>query len=253
MRVYIYLCGSKYNLIMNKKSLVINIVSNLVIVLVIGLLFVGSLNRVGVSLVNGKNDAIYRGNQAESNVTPMFNVYWGTEYIEGILEVLEKRNIKTTFFVGGSWVAKNPEMLKLIVEKGHEIGSHGYLHREADKLNYQENLDEIEMSCRIIEKYVNMRPTLFAPPSGAVGSAMFTACKDSNMTVIMWSKDTIDWRDKDKDLVLKRATSDIQNGELILMHPTEHTLKALPKILDFYIENGFNVVPVSHNIAPSKV
>lgn len=238
---------------MNKKSLVISIVSNLVIVLIIGLVFIGSLSSVGVSLVNGKNNAIYRGNQAEKNVTPMFNVYWGTEYIEGILQVLESRNVKTTFFVGGSWVTKNPETLKLIVEKGHEIGTHGYFHRNAEELNYKQNVDEIEMSCRIIEQYIGYRPTLFAPPSGSISNDMFSVCKDMNMSVIMWSKDTIDWRDKDDNLVLKRATSDIQNGELILMHPTAHTLRALPKILDYYSENGFDIVTVSKNIAPSQV
>jgi peptidoglycan/xylan/chitin deacetylase (PgdA/CDA1 family) len=64
----------------------------------------------------------------------------------------------------------------------------------------------------------------------------------------MWSKDTIDWRDKDTAIIYKRATSNPENGDLILMHPKEHTLKVLPDIIDFYLGKGFNLVTVSENI-----
>ena len=64
----------------------------------------------------------------------------------------------------------------------------------------------------------------------------------------MWSKDTIDWRDKDADLVFKRATKDIKGGDFILMHPTAHTLEALPRILDYYKELGIKSVTVTENI-----
>ena len=64
----------------------------------------------------------------------------------------------------------------------------------------------------------------------------------------MWSKDTIDWRDKDENKVFSRATQNLSNGDLILMHPKAHTLNALGKILDFYKQAGFEIVPVSENI-----
>ena len=66
--------------------------------------------------------------------------------------------------------------------------------------------------------------------------------------VIMWSKDTVDWRDKDSDLIYKRATSNLSNGDLVLMHPEEHTLRALGDILDYYKSRGFSAVTVGENI-----
>lgn len=66
--------------------------------------------------------------------------------------------------------------------------------------------------------------------------------------VIMWSKDTIDWRDHDENVVYKRATENVEGGELILMHPKEHTLKALPRILSYYEKEGLKTVTVSQNI-----
>ena len=59
----------------------------------------------------------------------------------------------------------------------------------------------------------------------------------------MWSKDNIDWRDLDVDLVVKRATA-VENGDFVLMHPKAHTLKALKKVLDFYKEKGIAAVTV---------
>ena len=64
----------------------------------------------------------------------------------------------------------------------------------------------------------------------------------------MWSKDTIDWRDKDTNLIYSRATKNLSNGDLVLMHPTKNTVDALPKIIKFYLDAGFDVVPVSINI-----
>jgi peptidoglycan/xylan/chitin deacetylase (PgdA/CDA1 family) len=65
----------------------------------------------------------------------------------------------------------------------------------------------------------------------------------------MWSKDTIDWRDKDKDLIIKRATKEVRGGDLILMHPKAHTLGALKEIISIYKKIGLKVVTVSENLA----
>ncbi len=198
-------------------------------------------------------DAVYRGNVLEKNVSLMFNVYWGTEYIEELLNVLKTHGIKTTFFIGGSWASKNVEALKSIASAGHEIGNHGYLHKDAEKLTYEQNVAEITLTNKLLKEILDVETFLFAPPSGSVGNAMFQACKDLNQTVIMWSRDTIDWRDKDCDLVYKRASSGIQNGDLILMHPTEHTLKALPKIILNLKSQGYTLVTVSKCISPTQV
>ena len=65
----------------------------------------------------------------------------------------------------------------------------------------------------------------------------------------MWSKDTIDWCDKDENLIFERATKNSENGDLILMHPTEATVKALPRIINNLVEKGFKLTTVSENIA----
>ena len=69
-----------------------------------------------------------------------------------------------------------------------------------------------------------------------------------NLKVIMWSRDTIDWRDKDVKLLVGRATNNLKAGEIILLHPKAQTVKALPEILNYIREHGLNAVTVSQNI-----
>ena len=85
--------------------------------------------------------------------------------------------------------------------------------------------------------------------AGQMGSGIAQIAAANGYKVIMWSKDTIDWRDKDEDLILKRATSDIQSGDLILMHPTDQTVNALPRIIDEIKSHGFHPVTVGEVLA----
>ena len=178
----------------------------------------------------------------------MINVYWGTEYIDSMLETLKEHDVKATFFIGGSWAAKNEDVLVKIAEAGHEIGSHGYYHKDHAKLDFDGNYNEIYVTHKLIKQILGGDMDLFAPPSGSFSKTTLKVASQLKYRTIMWSKDTIDWRDKDTQLIVKRATSNVKNGELVLMHPTKNTADALGTILKFYIENGFKVVPVGENI-----
>ncbi len=190
----------------------------------------------------------YNGDTSKRNVSLMFNVYWGTEYIEPILQVLESYSASATFFVGGMWVSKYPETLQKIYDNGYEIGNHGYFHKDCDKLNYQQVQSEIYNTHKIVKEYTGYDMNLFAPPSGAFNANTTTIANNLGYNVIMWSRDTIDWRDHDEKLIYDRATKNMSSGDLILMHPTLATLVALPKILDYCVKNQFNLVSVTNNI-----
>ena len=169
----------------------------------------------------------------------------------GILDVLDEYQAKATFFIGGSWADDNVDCLKEIAARGHELGSHGYFHRDHDKLDYSGNYQEIKTSIDFIEKATGISPALFAPPSGAYNDDTVNAAMELGLKTVMWSKDTIDWRDKNVSDCFSRATKDVSGGDLILMHPMAHTLEALPSILQLYRDKGLRTVTVSENITRS--
>lgn len=205
----------------------------------------------GVLNVFSKTDTspLYNGNLNNKNVTMMINVYWGTEYLDEMLQILKENNIKTTFFIGGVWASKNTDMLLKIFKDGHEIGNHGYYHKDHKVISYERNREEIMVTHELVKKMCGIEMNLFAPPSGSFSQNTLDCCDNLGYKTIMWTKDTIDWRDKDSDLILSRAIKNAKGGDLILMHPTEKTVEALRDIIKFYVENGFKLTTVSENIS----
>ena len=236
---------------MKRLSKRITVITNLILVVaLIAVYAISFVPQTAVPIYGGdKIEAIYRGNVLNKNVSLMFNVYENTDTVNKIIDILNEKNVKATFFVGGCWADDNGQTLCRIVECGHEIANHGYFHKDHKKLDYDANEKEISLTGVIIKALCGVQPTLFAPPSGSFSETTLSVANSLNYKVIMWSKDTIDWRDKDVDLIVKRATKNPANGDLILMHPKTHTVKALPKIIDFYVEMGYRLVTVSENIS----
>lgn len=231
------------------RKVFVNVFANVVLVAVVASLAVLTVGGATVGVFKSKDNApVYRGN-SKDGVSLMVNVYWGTEYIDGFLDIFDKYDVHATFFVGGSWAVANPDVLAAIVAKGHEIGNHGYFHKQHSKLTLEQNVDEIENCGKVVWQLVGVQPTLFAPPSGDFGNTTLSAADKLGYKTIMWSRDTIDWRDKSANVVYERATKNTAPGELILMHPTQHTLQALEKIVQYYRDKNIRLVTVGENIS----
>ena len=229
----------------------ITIITNIVLTVVFSVVVALSFIPEKIVPIYGGNQvtAIYRGNANEANVSFMFNVYENTKVVEGIVDLLNEKDVKATFFVGGCWADDNADALKKIIGSGHELANHGYFHKDHKKLSYEKNKEEISLTGVVVNALCGAKLNLFAPPSGSFSEATLEAAFDLGYKVIMWSKDTIDWRDSDQTLIFNRATKNPSNGDLILMHPKQHTLNALPKIIDFYLNLGYKLTTVSQNIA----
>ena len=156
-----------------------------------------------------QTSAIYTGDENSGRVALMFNVYENAEIALNIAELMVKHGFRATFFIGGKWAERNGTALMSLHNLGMEIGNHGYLHRDHKTLSYEKNIDEILITERLLDAYLNGFPDyknckLFAPPSGSVGEKMFSACDYLGYRVIMWTRDTIDWRDHDAKLIYQR-------------------------------------------------
>ena len=233
---------------MNKKAKFFRyVVANLAMgLIVVGLLaFTLSGNTVTAS---GEKLPVYKG-ESKTKVSLMVNVYWGTEYIDDMLDIFERNGVTTTFFVGGMWVAENDGVLKKIYEKGHEIGNHGYFHKDHKKLSAERNAEEISVTHRLVKSVIGVDMTLFAPPSGSFGKTTLTQAEKLGYSTIMWTRDTIDWRDHDTEKIYNRATNKMAGGDLILMHPTKNTVEALDRIISYAKANNLVISKVSETLA----
>ena len=233
-----------------RRTLFVKVATNAVLAVLIfsvGALCLSPMQE-SVSAKSEKGE-VYRFAETDAEgVSMMFNVYWGTDEVYRILDSLAAYKAKATFFIGGCWADDNVECLRAIYKAGHEIGNHGYFHKDHTKLDFMNNTKEISACNRFIELSIGVKPALFAPPSGAYNDDTLTAATQLGMTTVLWSKDTIDWRDKNAALIYSRATKNVRNGDFILMHPMKETADALNDILKYYQNNGLKMVTVSENI-----
>ena len=199
------------------------------------------------SIING---VYYSGDEKSNKITLMINVYWGTEYLDEMLQILEDNDVKTTFFVGGTWSVAESDMLKKFYDAGHEIGNHGYYHKDQGKLSAEKNYEEIINTHNLVKSLIGVEMDLFAPPSGSYNKKTVEIATELGYKTIMWTdgRDTIDWRDKDSEVIYNRAIKNCKGGDFVLMHPTEATKNALDRIIKTLKEKGFELCTVSENI-----
>ncbi|WP_025641127.1 polysaccharide deacetylase family protein [Schnuerera ultunensis] len=228
-------------LIVNRK-IIYTLLIIIIIIMTVAIYF-SFYNRVDETF---KMDIYYKGNVDGKVVSFACNIDWGNEYIQPMLETFSEHNIKITFFVTGTWAKNNPDLLKAIYKSGHQIGNHGYRHIDYDKLSYEGNREEILKAHNIVYDILGVEPIYFAPPSGAYNDNTVKAAKDLNYDIIMWSVDTIDWReDSTKEKIINRVVSKIHDSAIVLMHPTKETVKSLPEIISYLFEKGYKIGTIS--------
>lgn len=228
---------------MKKKYKMIIII--LTFFLITGLIFIRRNNNYTSVFNNTDLKAYYKGNNA-NYIAFTCNVDWGTEYIGKMLDIFEKKDIKITFFVSGRWAENNPEVLKQIHDKGHEIGNHGYSHRMHSKICWKENYDEIKSTHDIINNILGIHMNYFAPPAGDFSETTLQVASELGYKTILWNIDTIDWRkDSTSDKIIKRVLSKPLKAGIVLMHPKEETIKSLEYLIESIKEKDINIGRVS--------
>ena len=192
----------------------------------------------------------YQGPTDEPKVSLMINVDWGNEYIPTILDIFAQYNITTTWFPTGSWVAKFPELARLIADAGHEIGNHGGWHGMPSQMTADEVRELILDGEEKIINVTGQKPRVFAPPAGDMNKQTVAIAGELGYKTVLWTVDTVDWQRPAPTVIIDRVMSKIQNGALVLMHPTEPTAAALPIIIEQLQAKGYQVVTVSELLGP---
>lgn len=215
------------------------------LLLTISAAYVGALPDT-VSVVSGKRELpIYCVNRDDNKISISFDAAWGGDKTLGILDLLDEYNIKTTFFLVDIWTQKYPELVKEIVARGHEIGNHSTSHPQMSKLNETQIAKELNTQADNVLAIAGVRPVLFRPPYGDYNNRVITTARAQGFVPIQWSVDSLDWKNRGAQEIITRATK-VKSGDIVLFHnDSQYILDALPAVLQYYAENGYNVVPIS--------
>ena len=192
---------------------------------------------------------IYSVERTQKVCAISFDAAWGNEDTQTLIDILERYNVKTTFFVVGDWAEKYPESVKALHDTGHEVMSHSNHHDHYNSLTAQQIIDDVTASNERISAVTGVTPTLIRCPYGEYDDHVIAAIRSMGMEPIQWDVDSLDWKDYDADTICKRVTSRVQPGSIVLFHNAAlHTPEALPAILTCLINDGYTVVPISQLI-----
>lgn len=171
-----------------------------------------------------------------------------------LLEGLEARNVKATFLLCGYRMKDYPELTQQIFQSGHEIGLHGYSHKDMGKMTYAQAAKEIKDTLALLPE--GCKPAFLRPPGGSCCASSAQAVKDAGLALLLWSVDPKDWKVLDAPTVEAAVTQQVQSGDVILLHDmTDSSVDAAFAIIDRLQNQGFHFVTVSQlaairNITP---
>lgn len=196
---------------------------------------------------------IYRGNPDKPMVTFIINVAWGNEYLSPILAILKKNGVRATFFLEGRWVKNHPDLAKMIADAGHEIGNHSYSHPDMKQLSAARIREEITKANEVIKATTGKVVEWLGPPSGSYRQEVVKIAAEENMKTVLWSVDTIDWKNPAPHELINRVMSKIHNGAIILMHPTKSTADSLDRLIKLIKEKKLEIDTLSELVSEKRV
>jgi peptidoglycan/xylan/chitin deacetylase (PgdA/CDA1 family) len=154
-----------------------------------------------------------------------------------VIYVLERYNIKATFFCVGDNVRKHPDEYRLLTDSGHAVGNHTYNHIQGISHNSTDYLANIEKA----GEYIDSR--LFRPPHGHLRLSQTKAIMQK-YDLIMWDVVTRDYSPRmTPDKVFANVRDYTRNGSIIVFHDSvkaERNMKgALPTSIEWLLEQGY--------------
>lgn len=225
----------------------------IVIILVIVSLFYTTITSKNINILEvfflEKELPIYSVETAKKKIALTFDAAWGDDYTKGILDILDRYDIKGTFFLVGFWVDKHPDHVVEIDKRGHEIGNHSTNHPYMTQLPDSEAIKELSITSDKIEKLINKRPVLFRPPFGDYNDRIIKLCRENGYYTIQWDVDSLDWKELGVQPVVDRVTRNVRNGSIVLFHNNaKYILEYLPIVIERLQEEGYEFVTVSELI-----
>ena len=175
-----------------------------------------------------------------------FDAAWGNEDTQQLIDIMDRYQVKATFFVVGEWVDKYPESVKALHDAGHEIMSHSDDHAHFNSLSAEDITRNLNACNDKIEAVTGVRPTLFRCPYGEYDDHVISTVRALGMEPIQWDVDSLDWKDLSAQEITRRVTGKVGPGSIVLFHNAAlHTPEALPTILQTLLQEGYTFVPIS--------
>ncbi len=165
-----------------------------------------------------------------------------------LLDALKEHNAHATFFMCGHRIKDFHTHMERYLGEGHEVGNHTMNHPMKTLKGKSSSFvhEEVDSHTDLIESYVGQKPTAMRPVGGAYDDNVKECMKESGLPIINWSLDTLDWKNRDADIIYQKIVDNAQDGDIVLMHDLRQcTVDGVSRAMDTLADRGFAFVTVS--------
>jgi len=166
-----------------------------------------------------------------------------------VLDILEKHNVKATFFVLGAHVQQYPEIIERLLSEGHEIGNHSFTHNGYSKGALNQPAKELSLTNKLLLDMFGYSIQLYRPPYGILSVRSILFCLRNNMTIAKWSIDSGDYIKKSStmNIVSSCLCKWHYDGDIMLFHDHNGTTPlALDELIPSLKSKGVSFCKVSN-------
>lgn len=182
----------------------------------------------------------------KKEISLTFDVSYSERNVEKILEVLDKYNVKATFFVVGDWIDENRVLVEEIHKRGHEVQNHSATHPYFNEISEEEIKKELESTSEKIKQITGKETNLFRPPFGELDENRVKICESLGYKIIKWDVDSMDWENINENNIVNRVVQQTSSGSIVLFHGDGKNVEYyLDQIICYFEKNGYDMVKVS--------
>lgn len=190
-------------------------------------------------------NACYVGDESQPTIYLTFDAGFENGCTAPILEALKAHNAPAAFFVVGSYIEQNPELIKRMVCEGHIVGNHTYHHWDMSKIGdrqtFAQELDSVSEAYEKVTGETMLR--YYRPPQGIYSEENLQMAKEMGYKTIFWSLAYVDWLQDDQptsEEAFSKLIPRVHNGAIVLLHSTSQTnAQILDSLLTRWEELGY--------------
>lgn len=204
----------------------------------------------GEDLYDEKSHILFHGNRANQEIALTIDDGPNEPFCTQLLDIFREQGIRATFFVVGRRVKEHPDVVRRMLEDGHEVANHSQNHYRLDTLPADQCRREIN-DCDInFYRATGRHLSILRPPGVRYNDTVVKSARELGYEIISWNDAAKDFLDVSPDFIVNRTLRRTENGSIILLHDDRSaTVTAMPRILSELKRQGYKFVSISEMLA----
>ena len=197
-------------------------------------------------------NAFYVGGTSRKTIYLTFDAGYENGCTPAILDALKKHKAPATFFIVGTFLRDNPEIVKRMITEGHTVGNHTWHHPDMSSISTEDSFhEELESVETLFEKTTGKKMSpYYRPPQGKFSTRNLEMAKNLGYYTFFWSLAYVDWYENDqpsKEEAFEKLLGRIHPGAIVLLHNTSSTnAQILDELLTKWEQMGYHIAPLSN-------